>query len=214
MLSTFTTTRPRVRAGRTDHSRREMLALAPCLLLARSGLPPPLKSTQFITARTAGFVSAADGDGGDCIFDADSWRAAANWDPLNSFERSKLLRALLDGDLDVRECNHAAWRGLGYTLGADGSLCDADGEPVPPDVPLPNVMCDDAWLAKLQSKLPDAESGSVEDEDAVEQLNTVVETLHGEKLTQLLIEEEDEDFLARRTLVQWLYWTQDALKLK
>ena len=166
MLSTFTTTRPRVRAGRTDHSRREMLALAPCLLLAlRSGLPPPLKSTQCITARTAGFVSAADGDGGDCIFDADSWRAAANWDPLNSFERSKLLRALLDGDLDVRECNHAAWRGLGYTLGADGSLCDADGEPVPPDVPLPNVMCDDAWLAKLQSKLPDAESGSVEDED-------------------------------------------------
>ena len=140
-----------------------VLALAPCLLLAlRGGILVPLKSTQFITARTAGFVSAADGDGGDCIFDADSWRAAANWDPLNSFERSKLLRALLDGDLDVRECNHAAWRGLGYTLGADGSLCDADGEPVPPDVPLPNVMCDDAWLAKLQSKLPDAESGSLE----------------------------------------------------
>ena len=187
---------------------------APCLLAVY--LPPPRLLSQFVATRTVGLVvAAADGDGSSCAFDAESWRTAADWEPLNAFERSKLLRALLDGDLSVRDANHAAWRGLGYTLGADGaSLCDPEGDAVPPGTPLPNVLCDDAWLAKLRAKLPDAENGSIEDEDAAAQLDLLVETLHGERLTRLLVDEGDEDFLARRTLVQWLYWTQDALKLK
>ena len=37
---------------------------------------------------------------------------------------------------------------------------------------------------------------------------------HGEVLTRTLVAENDRDFLARRTLVQWLYNTQPALLLR
>ena len=53
----------------------------------------------------------------------------------------------------------------------------------------------------------------LEDEEELEMLDTLVESLHGERLTRVLVEREDADFLARRTLVRWLYLTQPPLGL-
>lgn len=142
-------------------------------------------------------------------FDAQAWQHAACWEDLNSFERSSLLRGLLDGDLSQQEANHAAWRGIGYVLAADGSLCDPEGAP---PLELPNVLADDVWLERLRAQLPLGDS--MEDEDELAALDVLVESLHGETLTRTLIDKGDRDFLARRTLVQWLYLTQPALGLK
>ena len=62
-------------------------------------------------------------------------------------------------------------------------------------------------LAQMKAQLP------LEDEEELEMLDTLVESLHGERLTRVLVQRGDEDFLARRTLVQWLYLTQPDLNL-
>ena len=54
----------------------------------------------------------------------------------------------------------------------------------------------------------------VDDEDDMVCLDTLIETLHGEELTRILADEGDADFLARRTLVRWLYTSQDGLTLR
>ena len=141
------------------------------------------------------------------IFDADTWERMAQWEGLSRFERTALLRATLDGDLSAQEVNHMAWRGLGYSLDADGVLCDRNGTPcteadyaAPPD-----VLRDEAWLARLREQL------SLGDEDEKQMLDTLVESLHGEVLTRTLIAAGDRDFLARRAVVQWLHLTQPEL---
>jgi hypothetical protein len=139
-------------------------------------------------------------------FDISAWKATA-WEHQSSFERMKLLRGLLDGDRSLQEANHAAWRGLGYRLSADGgSIVDPEGIPC---AALPDMMSDEDQLtALLFESLP-----SDEVEDELNKLDTLVETLHGEVLTRQLIDEGDAEFMARRLLVMWLYSTQPSLLL-
>ena len=74
-------------------------------------------------------------------------------------------------------------------------------------MPLPDVLGDAGELAALEAQLP------LDDDDQVGMLDTLVETLHGVAMTRGLVDDGDADFLARRTLVRWLYWTQDDLAL-
>ena len=144
-------------------------------------------------------------------FDAEAWRRAASWELLrSSFDRMKLLRELLDGDLTLSEANHAAWRGLGYRLASDGTLRTADGAMCasPPDLFGEGGA---AILAQLEAQLPLGDS--LDGEEELEMLDTLVESLHGEELTRALVTEGDVEFLARRTLVRWLYLTQPLLGL-
>jgi len=124
---------------------------------------------------------------------------------MNTFDRMALLRGLLDGDLDRSECNHAAWRGLGYHVGTDGVLRTPDGAQCAGG---PDILGDEGGaMEQVEAQLP------LEDEEELEMLDTLVESLHGERLTRVLVEREDADFLARRTLVRWLYLTQPPLGL-
>ncbi len=169
-------------------------------------------------------LSVALPDHDATTFDLALWRAT-EWERLNTFERMVLMRGLLDGRLSAREANHAAWRGLGYTVAEDGGLRAPDGAPCaePPD-----VLQSPASLAAMARQLPrevarggsagdgeDEDVDDLDDEEAEERanLNTLIETLHGEEMTRVLLEERDADFLARRTLVSWLYKTQDGLAL-
>lgn len=124
---------------------------------------------------------------------------------MSTFDRMALLRGLLDGDLSPIECNHAAWRGLGYHVGTDGVLRTPDNVQCAGG---PDILGDEAGaMAQLEAQLP------LEDEEELEMLDTLVESLHGERLTRVLVERGDPDFLARRTLVRWLYLTQPPLGL-
>ena len=141
-------------------------------------------------------------------FDETAWQRAACWEELNSFERVALLRALLDGDLTAQEANHAAWRGMGFTLDSVGDLRGPDGAPCTPASLPPDVLLDAAEQARMRECLESL------DEEELEMLDTVVEALHGEELTRTLVASGDPEFLARRTLVQWLYTTQPMLKMR
>ena len=137
-------------------------------------------------------------------FDRGVWATSA-WDGLSTFDKMAWMRRLLDGSMSASEVNHAAWRGMGYQLGSDAVLCAPDGSPcaTPPD-----VLADAGVLAALEAALP------LDDDDEMESFDTLVETLHGEELTQLLIHKGDADFLARRTLLHWLYTSQPGLMLR
>ena len=139
-------------------------------------------------------------------FNAAAWRRAACWEELPSFDRIVLLRGLLDGDLTANEANHAAWRGLGYTVDADGDVRSPDGVRCPPNS-LPDVLNDETWIEHFRQQLPT-------NEEELGMLDTLVESLHGEELTRSLVQEGDRNFLSRRTLVQWLYLSQSDLPLK
>jgi hypothetical protein len=141
-------------------------------------------------------------------WDADAWQRTACWDGLSTFDRMKLLRGLLDGDLSLHECNHAAWRGMGYSV-RDGTLHEPDGS-VCTSSP-PDVLGDEVQLALLEAQLPLGDT--LDEEEALGMLDTVVEALHGEDLTRTLVAEGDPNFLARRTLVRWLYQTQAELAM-
>ena len=142
-----------------------MLAQALCAATLLIGSP------SAITSRTSS-VRACDGRSS---FDADAWRRVACWEDFTNFERSVFLRGLLDGDLSLQECNHVAWRGLGYTLGPDGSLCDPTGAAC--TLP-PNVLGDEAHLAQLREVLPLGDT--IDEEDEMASLDTLIESLHGE----------------------------------
>ena len=171
--------------------------MLPVLLLVAPLRPPSIAPRS---PESGGVVACA---GGDARFDSNAWRRAADWDSLSPFERMALLRGLLDGDLGLAECNHAAWRGLGYRIGADGALRSPDGTACtdPPD-----ILADADALASLEAQLPD-------DEDELAMLDELVDTLHGKELTKQLVDANDREFLARRTLVCWLYLTQPELGL-
>ena len=70
------------------------------------------------------------------------------------------------------------------------------------------AILDESWLEKMRTQLP------LDDEEEVAMLDTLVESLHGEELTRMLVAEGDRDFLARQTLVQWLYTTQPELRMQ
>ena len=90
-------------------------------------------------------------------------------------------------------------------MGTDGSLRTPEGVECSR---LPDILSDEnGALAQMKAQLP------LEDEEELEMLDTLVESLHGERLTRVLVQRGDEDFLARRTLVQWLYLTQPDLNL-
>lgn len=135
----------------------------------------------------------------------EAWDATA-WEGTRSIDRHQLLQGLLDGGLTAREANHAAWRGLGYKWSNGAMLLAPDGTPCAAGASLPDVLGDADTLARLEATLP------LDDEDEVACLDTLVDTLHGEELTRALVAEGDADFLARRTLVRWLYSTQPGLR--
>ena len=114
---------------------------------------------------------------------------------LDVFERLSMATVLLD-NADEQLVNHAAWRGLGYTVDSQGQLWGADGQPrsSPPD-----FMGNSTALAQLEALLPH------DDEEAMAGLETYVETLHGESLTKIKLAEGSADFIARRLIVQWLH---------
>ena len=149
-------------------------------------------------------------DDGDAAttFDATLWRRVTSWETLDGFERSALLRGLLDGDLSAQEANHCAWRALGYTMGIDGKLCSPEGTSAsaPPD-----VLNDESWIKRMRVVLPLGDS--MEEEEELAMLDTLIESLNGETITRTLIAEGDRDFLARRTLVMWLYLSQPQLQM-
>ena len=140
-----------------------------------------------------------------------AWDATA-WDDMPPIDKHRLLQQLLDGGLSVHEANHVAWRGLGYTLAVDGeTLLRPDGAPCE-SLLLPDVLADPAALSGLEVALQEHfEERDLDDEDELESLNVLIETLHGEALTRALLAEGDADFIARRTLVCWLYTTQPGM---
>lgn len=150
-----------------------------------------------------GSIAACNTDAADSAsFSADAW-AEIYWDDdTTAFERLRLLSSLLD-DCDAQQVNHAVWRGLGYTVGADGALYDPEGRtcPVPPD-----VMGDGEKLAKLEALMPLPEEDDLREEMEAA-LTVLVEALHGETLTRMKVKEGDADFNARRIVVQWLHLT-------
>jgi hypothetical protein len=167
-------------------------------------LPPPAaRATRSSPRAGAPRSAAAASSASDAPWNRAAWDAT-EWAGRNSFDKMKLMRGMLDGSLTLLECNHAAWRGLGYraVAGGDAPLLAPDGSECSA---APDLMADAAALARLEAELP------LDDEDEMEQLDTLVETLHGEQLTRVLIDEGDADFLARRTLVRWLYTTQPEL---
>ena len=148
-------------------------------------------------------------DRGDAAtFDASVWRRVTSWENLDPFECSALLRGLLDGDLSVQEANHCAWRALGYTVGIDGELCSPEGVSMtaPPD-----VLNDGSWIKRMQAVLPLGDS--MEEEEELAMLDVLVESLNGETITRMLVAQGDRAFLARRTLVMWLYLSQPSLQM-
>lgn len=178
------------------------LSLAPAEALRTATAPLP-HAARVLRARIP-IAAASAGES----FSADAW-AATDWDDSNDFERYTLLRKMLDGGMGPHEVNHAAWRGLGYSCGPEGALLAPDGTACtsPPD-----VLSDATTLAHLEAQLPHEDSSEFWDEE-LEQLGTLIDTLHGAELTRLLVEEADADFLARRTVVMWLYMTQPSLAL-
>ena len=132
-----------------------------------------------------------------------SWHATA-WEGMDSLDRHRLLQDLLDGTLSRCDANHAAWRGLGFHLADDGAtLLTPDGSHC--TEPLPDIFVDTGVLASFEGVLP------LDDEDEMECLDVLVETLHGEALTHAQLEAGDPDFRARYTLVRWLYTTQPGV---
>ena len=127
---------------------------------------------------------------------------ATSWEDSTNFEKHQLLQGLLDGDVTWEGANHVAWRAMGYTL-VDSQLVDPSGAECcqPPD-----VLSDESWLKRCEATLP------LEDEDEMEQLNVLVNTLHGETLTKTLVAEHNRDFLARRMLVWWLYLKDPSIR--
>ena len=61
----------------------------------------------------------------------------------------------------------------------------------------------DAALAALEAALP------LDDDDELDNA-LIVDTLHGEELTRILLEEGDPEFAARFVVARWLYWTLRA----
>lgn len=149
-------------------------------------------------------VAASSAAASTTMWCREAWDATA-WEGTRSIDRHQLLQGLLDGGFTAREANHAAWRGLGYA--ANGAVLLApDGTPCAAGASLPDVLGDAGTLARLEATLP------LDDEDEVACLDTLVDTLHGEELTRALVAEGDADFLARRTLVRWLYSTQPGIR--
>jgi hypothetical protein len=144
----------------------------------------------------------------DTTWRRDTWDRTA-WEGRSVFARMALLRGLLDGGCSLSECNHVAWRALGFRLSPDGSGLVPPGDDDTADMPsLPDVMGETTTLARLEAQLP------LDDDDEMECLETLVCTLHGEELTRLLVKEANADFLARRTLVRWLFTTQTSLDFR
>lgn len=150
-----------------------------------------------------GSAAVCSADAADAAaFSADAW-SETHWDDDTTvFDRLQLLRSLLD-DFDAQQVNHAVWRGLGYTVGADGALFDPEGRPCPAP---PDVMRDGEKLAKLEALIPLPEEDELREEMEAA-LTVLIETLHGETLTQMKVKEADADFRARTVVVQWLHLT-------
>ena len=172
-----------------------LVAFALLLRPPSRSIPPACGRSRTIPPRGLTVASAV-------VWERAAWDATA-WEGRSTFDKHQLLQSLLDGSLTMSAANHAAWRGLGYALAADGStLLAPDGTPCasPPD-----VLADPDALARFEAALP------TDEEEEMESLDVLVDTLHGAALTRALIEEGDADFLARRTLVRWLYMTQDGV---
>ena len=151
---------------------------------------------------------AADG----AAFSSAAW-AATDWRPLRSkFDRLEFVRSVLDGGFTPHEVNHAVWRALEYVesdaqgrVGGRGALSYPHEDPRGLHARPPDVMGDAAALAALEAALP------LDDDDELDKLRLIVDTLHGEELTRILLEEGDPEFAARFVVARWLYWTVPAL---
>mmetsp|Transcript_8863 Transcript_8863/g.17880 ORF Transcript_8863/g.17880 Transcript_8863/m.17880 type:complete len:172 (+) Transcript_8863:2-517(+) len=167
-----------------------MCAANLCMVLALSFTLLHRVQTRLVTRSCGAFCAAPP-----ARFSESAWRQT-QFDKLDNFERISLASSLLD-DADIEVVNHAAWRGLGYTVDEQGRLHDADGRlrEDPPD-----FMNDSAALAKLESSLP------LEDEEAMAGLETVIETLHGQELTRIKMAEGSTEFTMRRVVVSCLHY--------
>lgn len=167
-----------------------MSLLVPRILAAAASLTWPHRVHTSLVTRGCAFCTVQP-----ARFSQSAWQQT-QFDDLSDFERITVAAALLD-DADVEVVNHAAWRGLGYTVDDQGRLFDADGElrDNPPD-----FMNDSVALAKLESMLP------LDEEEAMDGLEIFVETLHGESITRLKIAEGSADFNVRRLVVCCLHY--------
>ena len=167
-----------------------MLLLGPRILAAAASLTWPRCGHSSLAPRSRAFCAAPPAH-----FSQSAWEQT-QFDELSDFERITLAASLLD-DADVEVVNHAAWRGLRYTVDGQGRLFDGDGQlrDDPPD-----FMNDSAALAKLEVMLP------LDEEEAMQGLEAFVEALHGESLTRIKIKEGSADFNARRVVVCCLHY--------
>ena len=167
-----------------------MLLLGPRILAAAASLTWPRCGHSSLATRSRAFCAAQPAH-----FSQSAWEQT-QFDELSDFERITLAASLLD-DADVEVVNHAAWRGLRYTVDGQGRLFDGAGQlrDDPPD-----FMNDSAALAKLEAMLP------LDEEEAMQGLEAFVEALHGESLTRIKIKEGSADFNARRVVVCCLHY--------
>ena len=166
-----------------------MSLLVPRLLAAAASLTwPHHRHTSLVTRSRA--VCAVQ----PVRFSQSAWKQT-QFEDLTDFERITMAATLLD-DADVDVVNHAAWRGLGYTVD-EGQLFDADGQlrDNPPD-----FMNDSVALAKLESMLP------LDNDEAMDGLEAFIEALHGESITRLKIAEGSAEFNVRRLVVGCLHY--------
>ena len=178
------------------------------LALGWSAAPRPPSAAQVHELERLPARPPRMSDTDNTVWRRDTWDATA-WEGRSVFARMALLRGLLDGSCSLSECNHVAWRALGFRMMSDGAGLAPPGDDGMTRVPsLPDVMGEPATLAQLEAQLP------LDDDDEMECLETLVCTLHGEELTRLLVEEANADFLARRTLVRWLFTTQPTLDFR
>jgi hypothetical protein len=125
---------------------------------------------------------------------------------LDKFERYKFLMELLDGTIGSAEASGAVALTVGFKYdretrlwsGADvsDSFFAAFGDNPPVD-----VLGNGKVLEHLENRL------KVDDEDGrvAEGLNMIVETYHGQDLTQILRESGDEDFKSREIVAKFLH---------
>ena len=167
-----------------------MFLLGPRILAAAASLTWPHRSHSSLATRSRAFCVVQPAQ-----FSQSAWEQT-QFDDLSDFERITVAASLLD-DADVEVVNHAMWRGLRYTVDDQGRLFDADGRlrDDPPD-----FMNDSAALAKLEAMLP------LDEEEAMEGLESFVEALHGESITRLKIKEGSADFKVRRLVVCCLHY--------
>ena len=177
-------------AAGVQHTPGCMFLLGPRILAAAASLTWPHSGHTSLVTRSRAFCAVQPAQ-----FSQSAWEQT-QFDDLSDFERITVAASLLD-DADVEVVNHAMWRGLRYTVDDQGRLLDADGQlrDDPPD-----FMNDSAALAKLEAMLP------LDEEEAMDGLESFVEALHGESITRLKIKEGSADFNVRRLVVCCLHY--------